>query len=74
MREIAGGACTDEVCTWSDEVWIENQVVRNDAAAGDEELVVAAVPEVLQRIDSHKHDAGVSLQGHQSWNLEFTGL
>lgn len=69
---VCGRAARDGMVTWGDEVRVEDQVVGNDAAARDEELVVAVVPEVVQRLDAHKHHAGVPLQRHQTWNLQFT--
>ena len=53
----------------SDEVWIEDELVRNDAASGHKEFIVAFVSDVVQSINSHKHNGGVSLQRHQAWDL-----
>lgn len=44
--------------------------MRDDAAAGDEELVVAVVHDVVERVDPHKHHVGVALQGHQARDLK----
>lgn len=44
--------------------------MRDDAAAGDEELVVAVVHDVVQRVDPHEHHVGVSFQRHQARDLK----
>lgn len=56
--------------TASHEVRVEDELVRDDAAAGDEELVVAVVHDVVQSVDPHKHHVGVSLQRHQARDLK----
>lgn len=55
--------------TMSDKVWIEDHLIRDDAASRYKEFDVAVVPDVIQSIDSHKHHRGVSLQRHQAWDL-----
>lgn len=43
--------------------------MRDDAAAGDEELVVAVIHDVVESVDPHKHHVGVLFQRHQAWDL-----
>lgn len=44
--------------------------MRDDAAAGDEELVVAVVHNVVESVDPHKHHVGVPFQMHQVRDLK----
>lgn len=55
--------------TARDEVGVDDELVRNDAAAGDEQLVVTVVHDVVESVDPHKHHVGMSFQIHQVWNL-----
>lgn len=43
--------------------------MRDDAAARDKELVVAVVHDVVESVDPHKHNVGVSFQRHQARDL-----
>lgn len=56
--------------TASDMVGVEDEPVRDDAAAGDEELVGAVVHDVVQSVDAHKHHVGVPFQIHQAGDLK----
>lgn len=55
--------------TISDDVGIEDQLIWDDAASRDKQLIVAIVLDVVQSIDSHKRHRGMLLQRHQAWDL-----
>lgn len=54
----------------SDEVGIQDELVRDDAAAGDEEFIVAVGHDVVEGVDTHEHHVGVSFQIHQVRDLK----
>lgn len=47
--------------TVRNDVRVEDQLVGDDAASRDKQLDAAAVLDVVQRVDAHKHHRGVSL-------------